>query len=558
MRKGEVVKLAMVSSCHEVQGGMAHKSFEFLPDMVGDKISSTSTDEISQNNMESNGSLQSDLEEGELIEGIEANDVGALLEQFLEYEEKQVSLDCSSPLTMRSSPKDTSPEAKAIALKITSFVEAQDIDFELAVDAKNHGPSCLDVESSGNLPESDEVHAVMDHGSFKNGDRKSCVDNHATDHNYACSGFPMRKAGSNVNGPKSANSPKEVSASDLEPKSENSISNGAEMSQSRKRGLSACNKEPTDKERILPKRYRGPYCEDSSKGNNSSDEDHHYIRSRSRLHSSSDEQSDHERSQHNRTYYSHSGSSDTDKNQYKRSYRRHSLCSNDSFDERDCSSSDEDSRRERRCRYDPRGSESDLCHKRSSGSERESDSYRSRHRRRQRSCSKDGSTKTNDGKENKAYHDIELERKMGFKFDHNIKGTAKEERRIVYIGKISDKTTKDDVWRRFRPFGPIEKVTVHFREKGDNYAFVTFFDYSSAAEAIERGNDDLNLPVLDICFGGRRKFCGGSYVDFDSNTSYLEEQDYSHPPSSDEMDFDALLRLSQKSVKRRKESCEGR
>ena len=45
MRKGEAVKLAMVSTCHEVQGGMEHKSFEFV---VGDKISSTSTDEISQ------------------------------------------------------------------------------------------------------------------------------------------------------------------------------------------------------------------------------------------------------------------------------------------------------------------------------------------------------------------------------------------------------------------------------------------------------------------------------------------------------------------------------
>ena len=28
------------------------------------------------------------------------------------------------------------------------------------------------------------------------------------------------------------------------------------------------------------------------------------------------------------------------------------------------------------------------------------------------------------------------------------------------------------------------------------------------------GNEDSSLPVLDICFGGRRKFCGGSYVDF--------------------------------------------
>ena len=302
-------------------------------------------------------------------------------------------------------------------------MEAQDIDFELAVDAKSHGPSCLDVESSDNLPESDEGHGVMDNGSFRNGDRKCCVDNHATDHNYACSGFPMRKAGSNVNGPKYTNSPKEVLASDLEHKSENSTSDGAEMNQSRKRRLSACNKESTDKERILPKRYRGPYCEDSSKGNDSPDGGH-YNRSRSRLHSSSDEQSDHERSQHNRKYYSCSGSSDTDKNQYKRSYRRHSLCSNDSFDERDYSSSDEDGRHDWRQRYDPRESESDFGHKHSS-SERDSDSYRSRHRRRQRSRSKDRTAKTNDGKENKGYHDIELERKMGFKFDHNIKGTAK-------------------------------------------------------------------------------------------------------------------------------------
>ena len=48
MRKGEVVKLPLFSSCHEVQGGMEHKNFDFVPDIVGDKISGTSTDEISQ------------------------------------------------------------------------------------------------------------------------------------------------------------------------------------------------------------------------------------------------------------------------------------------------------------------------------------------------------------------------------------------------------------------------------------------------------------------------------------------------------------------------------
>ncbi|KAL9983022.1 hypothetical protein ACROYT_G005143 [Oculina patagonica] len=554
----------MASSCHEVQGEIEHGKFEFVPGLFGDKVTSSSNNEVSQDNIGSNGSLQSDLEEGELIEGIEANDVSALLEQFLEYEEKQGSLDSSpSSLSLHSSLNDASAEAETIALKISSFVEAQDLGIDFKVDEKNSGPSCLDMEISKNLPitvkkERLEVHDLMNNGPFNNGleehmdssksDRKLHVDNHATDHNYACSGFPMRKAPSIkpevndcsiVNGSESTDSPKKAVMPDLKQESEKKISNGTEMNQTRKRRLS-CDKNSTDKEKVLPKRYRGPYCEDNSKDYSSSDEDGHYYRSRSRQRSSSDEHSN------------------EDKKYYKKSSRRNSLYSNDSSDERDYDSSDEDTMNERKRRYDPRSSESDLHRKRSSGSDRDSDSYRSRHRRKQRSRSKDRLEKRNDEKKNKAVQDIELERKMGFKFDHNIKGTAKEERRIVYIGKISNKTTKDDVWRRFRPFGPIEKVTVHFRDKGDNYAFVTFFDYSSAAEAIERGNEDSCLPVLDICFGGRRKFCGGSYVDFDSNTSYLEEQEYSRPPSSDEMDFDTLLRLSQKSVKGRKESCKGR
>ncbi|KAJ7375578.1 nuclear receptor transcription coactivator [Desmophyllum pertusum] len=374
-----------------------------------------------------------------------------------------------------------------------------------------------------------------------------------TDHNYACSGFPMRKAiplqlevndHSTINGTRS--NPKKSLASDLEHKNEKKCSNGTEMTHSRKR-RSSC--DSADRKRKLPKRYRGPYCEDSSNGDSSSDEDHHSKRSRNGHHNNADEPTDHKRTQRKRKY---SYCSDENKNYRKRSNRRHSLYSTDSSEERDYTSSDEDSKNERRCRYDPRCSESDLRRKHSSGSNRDSDSYKSRHRRQdtrhRRSRSKDRIEKRDDDKKDKTLHDIELERKLEFKFDHHIKNTAKEERRIVYIGKISNKTTEDDVRRRFRPFGPIEKVPVHFRDKGDNYAFVTFFDYSSAAEAIEKGNEDSHLPVLDICFGGRRKFCGGSYVDFDSNTSYREEQEFSRPTSSDEMDFDALLRLSQKRV----------
>ena len=61
-----------------------------------------------------------------------------------------------------------------------------------------------------------------------------------------------------------------------------------------------------------------------------------------------------------------------------------------------------------------------------------------------------------------------------------------EERKIIYVGKIPDGTTKSDLRHRFGKFGPIKEVSVHFRDFGDNYAFVTYFRRSDAYEAIER------------------------------------------------------------------------
>ena len=48
MRKSEAVKQLQRTSCHGVQGDVEHKGSEFVPDMVGDKISSSSTDELSE------------------------------------------------------------------------------------------------------------------------------------------------------------------------------------------------------------------------------------------------------------------------------------------------------------------------------------------------------------------------------------------------------------------------------------------------------------------------------------------------------------------------------
>ena len=41
-----------------------------------------------------------------------------------------------------------------------------------------------------------------------------------------------------------------------------------------------------------------------------------------------------------------------------------------------------------------------------------------------------------------------------------------EERRIVYVGKISEGTTRADLRKRFEVFGPILEISVHFRDRG--------------------------------------------------------------------------------------------
>lgn len=91
-----------------------------------------------------------------------------------------------------------------------------------------------------------------------------------------------------------------------------------------------------------------------------------------------------------------------------------------------------------------------------------------------------------------------------------------EERRVVYVGRISEGTTRADLRKRFEVFGPIEEISVHFRDRGDNYGFVTFTNKKDAFVAIEHGNDDTSYPKVDLCFGGRRAFCKEKYADLDS------------------------------------------
>ena len=41
-----------------------------------------------------------------------------------------------------------------------------------------------------------------------------------------------------------------------------------------------------------------------------------------------------------------------------------------------------------------------------------------------------------------------------------------EERRVIYVGRIEEGTSKAELRRRFEKFGPIVDISVHFRERG--------------------------------------------------------------------------------------------
>lgn len=88
-----------------------------------------------------------------------------------------------------------------------------------------------------------------------------------------------------------------------------------------------------------------------------------------------------------------------------------------------------------------------------------------------------------------------------------------EERRVIYIGKLNSRTTKEDLRHRFETFGIITSVSVHHRIKNDSYGFVTYKYRQDAYDAVEHGNDDPNYPKVDLSFGGRRVFCKTNYSD---------------------------------------------
>ncbi len=103
----------------------------------------------------------------------------------------------------------------------------------------------------------------------------------------------------------------------------------------------------------------------------------------------------------------------------------------------------------------------------------------------------------------------------------------------MYVGKIEEGTLKSDLRSRFEVFGPILDISMHFRERGENYGFLTFKNTDDAKKAIEHGNKDTSLPQYDLCFGGRRNFCREDYCDLD---------DVEDTPVAGQLGFDQLLK----------------
>ncbi|XP_011601667.2 peroxisome proliferator-activated receptor gamma coactivator-related protein 1 [Takifugu rubripes] len=129
------------------------------------------------------------------------------------------------------------------------------------------------------------------------------------------------------------------------------------------------------------------------------------------------------------------------------------------------------------------------------------------------------------------------------------KERAIEERRVVYVGRIRGTMTQKELKERFSLFGEIEDCTLHFRNHGDNYGFVTYYDTKDAFAAIENGfklRKPDELP-FDLCFGGRRQFCQTSYADLDSSTEY---EPYPAKGKFHALDFDTLLKQAQQNLKR--------
>ncbi|EDX11605.1 uncharacterized protein LOC6726691 [Drosophila simulans] len=193
----------------------------------------------------------------------------------------------------------------------------------------------------------------------------------------------------------------------------------------------------------------------------------------------------------------------------------------------------------RRSRNQKRGSTSSSC----SGSEK-SDRERSRSPHRKLRHSRSRSRSKSDTRYPNNNSSSNNNNRRGF-FDRNVSQPAVEERRIVYVGRIEQETTKEILRRKFLPYGSIKQITIHYKENGMKYGFVTYERAQDAFTAIDTSHRDSQINMYDISFGGRRAFCRSSYADLDNAginnyNSYVFPNEAPAPKVADDS-FEALL-----------------
>eukprot|EP00064_Thunnus_orientalis_P000534 superscaffoldBa00000026_g535 len=241
---------------------------------------------------------------------------------------------------------------------------------------------------------------------------------------------------------------------------------------------------------------------------------------------------------------------------FSRSYRRHAASRTPSPNERTGGRS-----RKRRSRRSPSpvssGSESDSHSSRSRSSSRSPSKkrYRPRHSESSSSSSRSSSrsspsvSRSPPRRRSPSYRPSYGQRPQNAEEVKRRKEKAIEERRVVYIGRIRGTMTQRELKDRFSLFGEIEDCTLHFRDHGDNYGFVTYYNTKDAFTAIENGSK-LRKPdelPFDLCFGGRRQFCQTSYADLDCSREY---EPMPAKAKFNALDFDTLLKQAQQNLKR--------
>ncbi|GBP19260.1 Peroxisome proliferator-activated receptor gamma coactivator-related protein 1 [Eumeta japonica] len=128
--------------------------------------------------------------------------------------------------------------------------------------------------------------------------------------------------------------------------------------------------------------------------------------------------------------------------------------------------------------------------------------------------------------------------------DGRDSNTSVEERRIVFVGKLEQEITKLTLKSKFSPFGQIMEVTLHSKEDGTRYGFVTFMRPRDAWTAVEAASSAF--PSYDVGFGGRRAFCRQSYADLDGLEAEYSECGYtgdreSRADAREDMSFEQML-----------------